>query len=334
MNKQFPLFNPIDSTPIENENEPYHLKLCFCPLCEKGINGLIKEKSRNVISWQFICRVILYSLSILHNSTDYFSLKYDVHWFIVDHWYLFSQLEQFRTNPNKWKKSILDAMIHSNLFESGKSNINKTGIWKLKNVENPWNGLEDIKLNKNFKNFDSFYDWKNFTKNNLNESLIINFDFNNENRLNNFNLSNAMKNNIQMNNSNEIKNNNLNNLNNNNNNNLNNINNNNLNNNIKNNTFNEDENNMKNNVFHEYTNYDNINLNINDNGLCYESLESSSYEKNSNTLSNNNYNYLNDNFLNNQMNNEVKNKNLLPSLSSLYKYSMDNFNSLKIKNSK
>ena len=136
--RKFPVFDPVDSTPISEENEPYRLKLCFCPLCQKGMIVLARERSRNVISWQYICKVVFYCLSQIHKKEGYFSLKYDVHWFIVDHWYLFSQLEQFRTNPNKWKKAILDAMIHCNAFESGKSTVNKAGVWKLKNYEAPW----------------------------------------------------------------------------------------------------------------------------------------------------------------------------------------------------
>ncbi|ELP88231.1 hypothetical protein EIN_225540 [Entamoeba invadens IP1] len=141
--RKFPVFDPVDSTPVSEENEPYHLKLCFCPLCTKGMTVLSKERSRNVISWQYICRVIFYCLSVVHKKNGYFSLKYDVHWFIVDHWYLFSQLEQFRTNPNKWKKAILDAMIHCSLFESGKSTMNKTGVWKLRKYEAPWEVAEN-----------------------------------------------------------------------------------------------------------------------------------------------------------------------------------------------
>nr|BAN41685.1 hypothetical protein [Entamoeba invadens] len=141
--RKFPVFDPVDSTPVSEENEPYHLKLCFCPLCTKGMTVLSKERSRNVISWQYICRVIFYCLSVVHKKNGYFSLKYDVHWFIVDHWYLFSQLEQFRTNPNKWKKAILDAMIHCSLFESGKSTMNKTGVWKLRKYEAPWGVAEN-----------------------------------------------------------------------------------------------------------------------------------------------------------------------------------------------
>ncbi|EMD43790.1 hypothetical protein KM1_051630 [Entamoeba histolytica HM-3:IMSS] len=141
--RKFPVFDAIDSTPVLEDNEPYHLKLCFCPLCQKGMAVLAKERSRNVISWQYICRVIFYCLSVIYKKNGYFSLKYDVHWFIVDHWYLFSQLDQFRTNPNKWKKAILDAMIHCNLFESGKSTMNKTGVWKLRKYEAPWECSEN-----------------------------------------------------------------------------------------------------------------------------------------------------------------------------------------------
>ena len=142
--RKLPTFDPVDSTPqLDDTDEPYKLKLCFCPLCQKGMTVLCKEKSRNVISWQYICRVIFYCLNEInkegHKESDgFFSLKYDVHWFIVDHWYLFGQLDQFRTNPNKWKKAILDAMIHCNLFESGKSALNKTGVWRLRKYENPW----------------------------------------------------------------------------------------------------------------------------------------------------------------------------------------------------
>ncbi|EDR29320.1 hypothetical protein EDI_204820, partial [Entamoeba dispar SAW760] len=82
--RKFPVFDTIDSTPVLEDNEPYHLKLCFCPLCQKGMAVLAKERSRNVISWQYICRVIFYCLSVIHKKNGYFSLKYDVHWFIVD----------------------------------------------------------------------------------------------------------------------------------------------------------------------------------------------------------------------------------------------------------
>ncbi|KAL7719966.1 Uncharacterized protein QTN25_002496 [Entamoeba marina] len=142
-NRKFPLFDPVDSTPVVDENEPYHLKLCFCPLCSKGMSALSQERSRNVISWQYLCRIIFYCLYTIHKKNGFFSLKYDVHWFIVDHWYLFGQLEQFRTNPNKWKKAILDAMIHCNLFESGKNTMNKTGVWRLRKYETPWECHDD-----------------------------------------------------------------------------------------------------------------------------------------------------------------------------------------------
>ncbi|ELP85054.1 hypothetical protein EIN_080060 [Entamoeba invadens IP1] len=141
--RKFPVYDPTDSTPILEGDEPYHLKLCFCPLCQNGMTVLAKERTRNVISWQYICKVIFYCLSYIHKDNIFFSLKYDAHWFVTDHWYLFSQLPQFRTNPNKWKKSILDAMIHCNSFESGKSSMNKTGVWKLKIFDAPWENKDN-----------------------------------------------------------------------------------------------------------------------------------------------------------------------------------------------
>lgn len=185
--RKFPVFDTVDSTPISEENEPYHLKLCFCPLCQKGMIVLARERSRNVISWQYICKVIFYCLSQIHKKEGYFSLKYDVHWFIVDHWYLFSQLEQFRTNPNKWKKAILDAMIHCNAFESGKSTVNKAGVWKLKKYEAPWE-FEEMNCHDHNYNACNTLIYLNCCAQNTN--------YNNCSQLNNYQIYNNMNSNI------------------------------------------------------------------------------------------------------------------------------------------
>ena len=141
-----PLFDENDSTPIETSKN-YHLKLCFCPLCECGKKAFGKKDSRGIVSWQHICRIILYSLTIKYHPREYFSLKTDILWFIVDHWFLFSELSQIRTIPNKWKKSLLDALSHSNLFQKGDSKSNMSGCWKLTNLSVPWDENE----NKIFK---------------------------------------------------------------------------------------------------------------------------------------------------------------------------------------
>ncbi|BFU20467.1 hypothetical protein EHI8A_029590 [Entamoeba histolytica HM-1:IMSS-B] len=135
--KGSPIFNEIDSTPIENSSE-YKLKLCFCPLCSTGITALGNTDGRGIISWQHICRVILFSLTVKENPKKFFSLKGDMLWFVVDHWFLFGKLHQFRTNPNKWKKAFLDALSHSTYFESGTGFLKKPGYWKLTNTAAPW----------------------------------------------------------------------------------------------------------------------------------------------------------------------------------------------------
>ena len=149
--KDSPTFDPFDSTPlVDDTNEPYHLKLCFCPLCQRGMKGLAVDQPRNVVSWQFICKVIYYCLYSISrreeakNKKDkqyYFSIKQDVNEFIVNHWYLFGRMSQFRTNPSKWKKAMLDALIHSDEFKSGKEEINKPGMWRMLKYTNPW---EDV----------------------------------------------------------------------------------------------------------------------------------------------------------------------------------------------
>ncbi|EDR22322.1 hypothetical protein EDI_300520 [Entamoeba dispar SAW760] len=140
--KGSPIFNEIDSTPIENSSE-YKLKLCFCPLCSSGITALGNTDSRGIVSWQHICRVILFSLTVKESPKKFFSLKGDMLWFVVDHWFLFGKLYQFRTNPNKWKKAFLDALSHSTYFESGTGFLKKPGYWKLTNTATPWDDKVD-----------------------------------------------------------------------------------------------------------------------------------------------------------------------------------------------
>ncbi|ELP88084.1 hypothetical protein EIN_222270 [Entamoeba invadens IP1] len=139
-NRESPIFNEIDSMP-EEKGDAYKLKLCFCPFCQVGIKALGLDKPENhkkVVSWQLLCRAVMYSLSVLNAPRLYFSLKKDVYWFISDHWYCFGKMAQFTTSPSKWKKSLLDALSHSTLFESGTNSLRKTGMWKLTHATPPW----------------------------------------------------------------------------------------------------------------------------------------------------------------------------------------------------
>ncbi|EDR29305.1 hypothetical protein EDI_213800 [Entamoeba dispar SAW760] len=133
-----PVFNEVDSTPIPPEipeEEEYHLKLCLCPLCKHGMEVFGVKRP---VSWILICRVILYSLMELHKGTVYFSLKDDIHGFVAAHWHIFGQLDQFKTNPNRWKKAFLDGLSHSPFFQSGTLTLKRPNFWKLRRKDCPW----------------------------------------------------------------------------------------------------------------------------------------------------------------------------------------------------
>ncbi|EKE38237.1 hypothetical protein ENU1_172690 [Entamoeba nuttalli P19] len=140
-----PVFNNTDSTPISKDSQGKPLQLCLCPLCINGIPNYNDTKT-DLISWIYIIRIILFSLTKLYPQTEYFTLKKDIYGFVADHWYTFSTLKQLLifllvlTNPSKWKKSFLDALSHSPYFESGYSAYKTTGYWKLRVKDNPWLG--------------------------------------------------------------------------------------------------------------------------------------------------------------------------------------------------
>lgn len=129
-------FKPIDEKTKQKEIESRQLKLCLCPLCMNGIEQ--NEGSNQLISWIYIMRVILYSLTKLHPAIEYFTLKKDVYGFVYSHWHIFGRLKQFVDKPNKWKKAFLDALSHSPYFESGFNLYRTTGYWKLVLKRNPW----------------------------------------------------------------------------------------------------------------------------------------------------------------------------------------------------
>ncbi|KAL7720975.1 Uncharacterized protein QTN25_002178 [Entamoeba marina] len=150
-NRDTPEFDEIDSTPKNIDSN--HLNLCFCPFCNKGVS-MVNEMSKDnkIISWILLCRCILYSLTVLNTPKLYFSLKTDIYWFIVNHWYIFGTLSQFRTSPSKWKKSLLDALSHSSCFESGTASLKKTGLWKLTRLESPWDCPDQSSIEFSFSN--------------------------------------------------------------------------------------------------------------------------------------------------------------------------------------
>ena len=123
------IFKQDETSKLQKEIESKQLQLCLCPLCINGLQN--NDGSSQLISWIHIMRVILYSLTKLHPSIEYFTLKKDVYGYVYSHWHIFGKLKQFVDKPNKWKKAFLDALSHSPYFESGYNLYRTTGYWKL-----------------------------------------------------------------------------------------------------------------------------------------------------------------------------------------------------------
>ena len=101
------------------------VKQCQCYCCQELTNHPDKTYKTTRI-----CVMILKSLETLKPGYEYFSLKTDVIEFINTHWSLLSQLKQFQTA--NWRKGIMDAFNHCTLIESGKSQVDQRGFYRLK----------------------------------------------------------------------------------------------------------------------------------------------------------------------------------------------------------
>ena len=101
------------------------ISTCKCCLCKEyeHIKGTTIKTTK-------ICKIILMSLMDLKPDLEFYSLKADIHPFILRHWHLLINFSQFK-NKN-WKKSILDAFNHSAGIESGKDFLQKTGYYRFK----------------------------------------------------------------------------------------------------------------------------------------------------------------------------------------------------------
>ncbi|KAL7718517.1 Homologous-pairing protein 2 winged helix domain-containing protein [Entamoeba marina] len=100
---------------------------CNCCICQKEqffrtANPKIKTTRLAVL--------ILKSLKMLKPEIEYYSLKGDILPYISSHLHLFSNLKIFR-GPN-FRKSLLDALNHSSLIESGREACHNRGYYRLR----------------------------------------------------------------------------------------------------------------------------------------------------------------------------------------------------------
>ncbi|KAL7720701.1 Fork-head domain-containing protein [Entamoeba marina] len=105
--------------PVQNVISP-----CNCYFCSN--KDVVLGKKR--VPWTVICRYILLALNDI-SSKQYYSAHDDIYPFVIQHWEIFGTLEQFSDN-NSWRKALLDAMNHSDQFESGTVK-KRIGLWRL-----------------------------------------------------------------------------------------------------------------------------------------------------------------------------------------------------------
>ncbi|BFU18574.1 hypothetical protein EHI8A_156030 [Entamoeba histolytica HM-1:IMSS-B] len=103
---------------------------CHCPICMKGT--FFQTKNPKMKTTRLVL-LILKSLKVLNPEIEYYSLVKDILPFINNHLQLFQNLKIFKNG--KWRKSILDALNHSALVESGREVCKNRGFYKLKENE-------------------------------------------------------------------------------------------------------------------------------------------------------------------------------------------------------
>ncbi|KAL7719571.1 Fork-head domain-containing protein [Entamoeba marina] len=97
---------------------------CHCLLCEE-FSESVKIQKR--LAWTTLCRLSFLSMNTT-NPSDFVNVR-DLFIFIANHWDILGHLEQLKKKT--WKKSILDALNHSDFFQSGISQYHTNGYWKL-----------------------------------------------------------------------------------------------------------------------------------------------------------------------------------------------------------
>ncbi|ELP89761.1 hypothetical protein EIN_424830 [Entamoeba invadens IP1] len=113
------------------------LRLCFCPLCDKQ-QMLLQQPQP--FQWLFIARVIMFSLKRKMGKQDFFTINRDVLSFVVDHWYFFQNLEQFRAPQEQWVKTLNEQFNNKDFFTLS----DDKGAVKINNDVPPWDYDGDV----------------------------------------------------------------------------------------------------------------------------------------------------------------------------------------------
>ncbi|KAL7718818.1 Fork-head domain-containing protein [Entamoeba marina] len=103
---------------------------CRCLLCVEFGDIVLNQKR---LAWTTLCRLSFLSMNTA-NPSDFINVR-DLFIFITNHWDVLGHLEQLK--KKMWKKSILDALNHSDFFQSGISQYHTNGYWKLLDITRP-----------------------------------------------------------------------------------------------------------------------------------------------------------------------------------------------------
>lgn len=97
---------------------------CQCLFCSEFSDIVSKQKR---LAWTTLCRLAFLSMKRKDNG-EYMHVR-DLFNFFNDHWNKISHFDQLKKKT--WKKSILDALNHSDYFQSGINQFHTNGYWKL-----------------------------------------------------------------------------------------------------------------------------------------------------------------------------------------------------------
>ena len=103
---------------------------CQCLFCSEFADIVSKQ---NRLAWTTLCRLAFLSLKRKENN-EYCHVR-DLFNFFNDHWANISHFDQLKKKT--WKKSILDALNHSDYFQSGINQFHTNGYWKLMDTSVP-----------------------------------------------------------------------------------------------------------------------------------------------------------------------------------------------------
>eukprot|EP01129_Flabellula_baltica_P004902 TRINITY_DN1738_c0_g1_i3.p1 TRINITY_DN1738_c0_g1~~TRINITY_DN1738_c0_g1_i3.p1 ORF type:complete len:293 (+),score=67.08 TRINITY_DN1738_c0_g1_i3:652-1530(+) len=87
-------------------------------------------------TWCFILQAVLFSLKCFSPDVAYFSLKDDIYTFVDDHW---DYLNCGKDRNSPWRQTVKMTLSRYNeVFENGYNELNKRGLWRLRDDVDPY----------------------------------------------------------------------------------------------------------------------------------------------------------------------------------------------------